>query len=275
MQMVQWRFLDTGKGGAFFHMGLDEAILDAVRRGESPPTFRIYSWAPPAITLGHSQDAGRALDLRRCERDGVPVTRRLTGGRAVFHANELTYSMIGPADDPVFGGTLTDTYRAVSRVLMDALTGLGAYPEWSRGEPVAGRTGIGSSPCFLSASRYEITIGGRKLVGSAQRRMEGYFLQQGSILTGPGHERIADYLADGADSGYMRAEMALKSTDLAAALGHDADPGRLARLLADSLERTAGIEVNHDELSPRERECAYRLSEARYASKGWVIGHGE
>ncbi len=275
MRMRHWRFLDTGKGSAFFHMALDEAIFDAVRCGESPPTMRLYCWDIPSITLGFSQNANAVLDLDRCERHGIPVTRRLTGGRAVLHVDESTYSLFGAVDDPVFGGALADTYRSVSRMLIDALAGVGLRPEWSRGTLTEENAGVGAAPCFCSASRYEITLEGRKLVGSAQRRMGGHFIQQGSILTGPGHERIVDYQANASDSDRLRKELAKKSVDLSSVMGHPVEREMVCTLLAESLARTAGIEVNHDEPSPRELECAYRLIETRYASKGWVIGHGE
>ena len=95
-------------------MALDEAILHAVSMGVSPPTFRLFEWEPSAVTLGFSQKGGAGIDCERCEADGITVTRRLTGGRAVFHAGETAYSVIGPLDDPAFGGSIMDTYREIS-----------------------------------------------------------------------------------------------------------------------------------------------------------------
>lgn len=275
MQDVKWRFLDTGEGSAFFNMALDEALLRAVRAGESPPVFRLFGWETPAITLGYSQPASAVLDLGKCEREGIPVTRRMTGGRAVFHADEVTYSVIGSVNDPRFGGTLMDTYRAISRVLLDAITAWGAAAEWSRGESDSMRntSAVGPAPCFLSVSRYEVTLGGRKLVGSAQRRIGGFFLQQGSILTGPGHERIADYMGDAEAAARAREALAKKTVDLASAMRHPVNTGTFKKLLAESLARAAEAEVHWDKPSPREIEYAHRAAEDRYGSKGWVMGH--
>ncbi|MHB9029957.1 MAG: lipoate--protein ligase family protein [Candidatus Latescibacterota bacterium] len=275
MQGMKWRFLDTGKGSAFFNMALDEAILRAVRAGESSPVFRLYGWEPEAITVGYSQNASTVLDLGKCGREGVPVTRRLTGGRAVFHADEVTYSVIGSVEDPRFGGTLMDTYRAISRVLLDAVAASGADAEWSRGESGASRNpaAVGAAPCFLSVSRYEITLGGRKMVGSAQRRIGGFFLQQGSILTGPGHERIADYLGSAEAAGKAREAMAKKTVDLASAMRHPVSIDTFKKLLAESFARAAELEVYRDEPTPSEIEYAHRAAEERYGSKGWVMGH--
>lgn len=252
-------------------MALDEAVFHAVRSGESSPTVRFYSWETPGITIGHSQNARRVLDLDRCERDGIPVTRRLTGGRAVFHDNELTYSAAGPVDDPCFGGTLMDTYASISRGFLDALTALGVTVDWSRGGHGGDAAGVGQSPCFLSASRYEVTIGGRKLIGSAQRRIGGYFLQQGSVLTGPGHLRIADYLPDGVNPDEIRREIAKKTVDLSAVMPHSFDRSRLVTVFVSLFGQTGGVDLVPDEPSPRELTEAHRIME-RYASKGWVTG---
>jgi lipoate-protein ligase A len=277
MQGVKWRFLDTGKGSAFFNMALDEALFRAVRAGDSPPVFRLYDWDSAAITIGYSQHSSAVLDLGKCEREGIPVTRRLTGGRAVFHADEVTYSVMGSVKDPRFGGTLMDTYRAISRVLMDAVAASGADAEWSRGEPHENRNSplSGPAPCFLSVSRYEITLGGRKMVGSAQRRIGGFFLQQGSILTGPGHERIADYLGNADDARMMREALAEKTIDLASAIRHPVRKDIFRELLVESFARAAGVEVYRDEPAPEEIGYAHRAMKERYGSKGWVTGHDQ
>jgi len=256
-------------------MALDEAILRDVQAGCSPPAFRVYEWEPSAITVGYSQDAGAAIDLGKCRRDNVPVTRRLTGGRAVFHADEATYSVIGFVEDPAFGGKLMDTYRAISRALIGAFVQLGADARWSRGEPGANRYTLGenASPCFLSVSRYEITLGGRKLVGSAQRRMGKCFLQQGSILTGPGHERITDYLRNTGSGGETRATLLEKTADLASAMGKPVDKERLKQLIREYFARSAGVDLSIEEPSPDEIEYANTAAKERYGSEGWVMGH--
>ncbi|MDP2983913.1 MAG: lipoate--protein ligase family protein [Candidatus Latescibacter sp.] len=276
MKAITWRFLDTAKGSAFFNMALDEAIVEAVANGHSLPTFRLYGWDPAAITIGYSQKAGDVLDYGRCIEDGISVTRRLTGGRAVFHDCEAAYSVVGPIHDPLFGCNLSATYRAIGAVLLEALRSCGAEVDWSRGNPASGeeRRVFSSAPCFLSTSRFEITCRGRKMVGSAQRRFREVFLQHGSILTGPGHERIGDYLKESHDTASFATVLSRKSIDLDAALGRPVDTGTLKASLFESFARAAGGQVTREEPSPRETEYARFSIHERYSSKGWVLGYG-
>ncbi len=277
MYDAKWRFLDSGAESAVFHMALDEAVLDAVSSGESSPTFRLFEWKPAAVTLGFSQKAGAGIDYDRCVADGITVTRRLTGGRAVLHDRELAYSVVGRVDDPVFGGSIMDTYREISRVILNALSALGADAEWSRGVQEETSTpggATGPAPCFLSASRYEITIGGKKLVGSAQRRIGKVFLQQGSILTGPGHERIVDYLVFRENAERLSGALMKKSVDLSTAMLHPIHNDDLKRALYDALTgmcRRGNVFLG--EPSPKEMDRAHRFMNERYGSKGWVMGY--
>ncbi len=89
-KLLTWRFLDTGKESAIFNMALDEAIFCAVRKGESPPTIRFYEWLPEAVTVGYSQRTDEVIDCEKCFKDGVDVAKRPTGGRVVYHKNEIT-----------------------------------------------------------------------------------------------------------------------------------------------------------------------------------------
>lgn len=257
-------------------MALDDAILSAAERGVSPPTFRLFEWERPAITIGYSQKLEEVLDYSRCERDGIEVTRRLTGGRAVLHDRELAYSVIGRTDAAHFGGPVMETYRLIGTIILDAFASLGVTASWSKGRPLREQTerGIGPAPCFLSASRYEITIGGKKAAGSAQRRIGSVFLQQGSILTSPGHERIARYLRDAIPGQSLLDAIREKSIDLETAMGNPVDIPRLKKALFDSFANKSGCAAEPGAPTPEETGHAHRLMRERYGSKGWVFGHG-
>ena len=170
-------------------MAVDAALLEAVVAGESPPVFRVYGWSSPAVSLGYNQDAAQELDADRCVEAGVEVVRRLTGGRAVLHWEELTYSLVCGRDDPLVGGSTQETYRTIGLCLVAGLRLCGLEPELERSVPsrlrrdpaAAGRGEGRHAPCFASAARWEIKCRGRKLVGSAQRRMGDGILQHGSI----------------------------------------------------------------------------------------------
>jgi len=186
-------------------MAVDAALLAAAETGAAP-VLRLFRFAPPGITLGAHQQPARELDLERCRRDGVAWAVRPTGGRAIFHADEWTYAFACPIDDPGWGGSLREAYDRVSALVGASLLRLGvpatlvAHGAHERGGGRAATPGPRAAagpaaPCFASVARHEILIGGRKFVGSAQRRTSRALLQQGSVLLGDGHLRLLDYLA--------------------------------------------------------------------------------
>jgi lipoate-protein ligase A len=180
------------------NMRRDAALL-AVAAAGGTAVLRLFTFVPPGITLGRAQDPARELDLARCVAAGVPWAVRPTGGRAVYHDQEWTYSLAAPLADPAWGGGLEAAYGKVSRLLVASLGRLGVpaglAPGRERGD-LAPRSTLGAAaPCFASTARHEIVIEGRKLVGSAQRRTARALLQQGSVLLGPGHLRLAEFLA--------------------------------------------------------------------------------
>ena len=224
------------------NMRRDAALLAGLEASEPPPgaVLRLFRFAPHGITLGHSQKAERVLDLDRCRADGVPWAVRPTGGRAIFHAEEWTYSLAAPIGDPLWGGNLSLAYERAASLVLRSLVRLGV-PAALAARGADARSGAaeredGPSPergavaspvrdpsraaCFASTARHEIVLAGRKLAGSAQRRGARALLQQGSVLLGPGHERLADYLnLPEAERAAARAGLATAATHAGAALG--------------------------------------------------------
>jgi lipoyl(octanoyl) transferase len=194
-----WRILaesDPGIGlpGAL-NMAIDEAILAAVEAGRSPPTLRVYGWSPACISLGHSQDPARELDLEAVAARGYDVVKRATGGRAVLHIDELTYSIIARADSESWCASQALSYREISQAVARALSASGFGVSLDRGYPVEKPQAMRAmTPCFSSTARSEVVFGDRKVVGSAQRRTRGAFLQHGSILVSRRHRDIVDCL---------------------------------------------------------------------------------
>jgi lipoate-protein ligase A len=181
------------------NMRRDAALLAAAESG-AEPVLRLFAFAPPGITLGMNQDPGRELDLERCAADRVPWAVRPTGGRAIFHQQDWSYALAAPLDDRDWGGRLADVYARASVLIVRALLRLGVpaalVPRGAPETPGGPREVAGPvAPCFASTARHEVVLAGRKLVGSAQRRTSRALLQQGSVLLGPGHLRLADYLA--------------------------------------------------------------------------------
>lgn len=195
--MIVWC---DGAHDAPANMLRDATLLAAGARADREPVLRLFRFAPPGITLGRSQEPARELDLGRCVRDGVKWAVRPTGGRAIFHAEEWTYSLAAAISHPEWGGTLRRAYERTSWLVLASLRRLGVpaelAPRAERRGAERPRTPAGAAPpCFASIARHEIVLAGRKLVGSAQRRTAHALLQQGSVLLGPGHLRLADYLA--------------------------------------------------------------------------------
>jgi len=176
------------------NMRRDAALLDACH-AESPVTLRLYSWSQPTISVGWMQDPSALLDLVACSNAGVDWVRRPTGGRAILHADEITYAVIAPRSDRRFGKTVAESHAVIGECLARGLAALGVHTELSR--PTLDRSRqLVRQPCFASNGRAELLADGRKLVGSAQRRGEWAFLQHGSLLIDRGHERLVDFLID-------------------------------------------------------------------------------
>ncbi len=256
-----WRFLDTGKGNAIFNMAMDEAILSSVRSGYSSPVFRLFEWNADAITFGYSQCIADILDTVKCAAKGIEIARRLTGGRAVYHTGDIAYSVTGFTCDERFGGTIKDTFRAISMVIADGLHQAGIDTDIREdNQNSSALSHPMHEPCFLTASSFEIMLEGKKIAGSAQRRFGKVFMLQGTILTGPGSERIADYMKDGALAAKYRTLLASRTIDLNNHTSGRFSTETLKQTLFDSFERAVGMpcdrgEPTADELKHAERQA--------------------
>jgi lipoate-protein ligase A len=254
-------------------MALDEAIVDAVSNGVSPSTMRFYEWDPHAITLGYSQKIGVGINTRLCAIDGVDITRRLTGGRAVFHEHELAYSVIGTIDDPFFGGRIIETYKSINRVILDGFHTMGIDAEMNMNtvQKKLSTADHHMLPCFLTASRFEITVRTRKIVGSAQRRFGRVFLQQGSILTGPGQEKLIDYMAATEQTAWYRKEFVHETADVWQTLSC-ITAQNFKMSLYSAFCKALNCDSKWTVPSQEELDNAERLIIQRYNSKGWIFG---
>jgi len=164
------------------NMARDVAILKAVSAGDSPPTLRLYGWNPPCLTIGKHQGL-EAVDLEFCRTNGIDVARRPTGGRALLHHLELTYSVVAPLGIPPLPNALQAAYRTICSTLVEACRALGIDAELTGGEVNLRLPNPTSTvPCFEAPAEGEVVVGGRKLVGSAMRAHSGCILQHGAIL---------------------------------------------------------------------------------------------
>ena len=162
------------------NMEKDLELMQAVSTRAAPATLRLYSWSPPALSLGYFQKEEAVVNREACRRLGIDVVRRPTGGRAVLHYRELTYSIIVPEAHPQIPQGVLDSYRFLSGGIMEAFRLLDINPSLASGEKREHKLVSGS--CFDAPSAYEVQVQGKKVVGSAQLRRHGVLLQHGSIL---------------------------------------------------------------------------------------------
>jgi lipoate-protein ligase A len=208
-------------------MAVDEALMAGARRGRV--TLRLYRWDPPCLSFGRNQRARGRYDVRAAADRGIEIVRRPTGGRAVFHHRELTYSVTAPAG--LWGG-LRASYLRINRALLRGLASIGAQVTEAERRPGERSPTPGTRACFRDPLPGEITAGGRKLVGSAQWRDRGALLQHGSLLL---HDDQA-----------TAEELRLASGERDGSAGRPGDGTRVrAAALSDLLERVPGP----DELS--------------------------
>lgn len=189
---MQFDIIDSGAHDGAWNMDFDVARAEAVDAGTAAPMLRFYAWQPWCISLGRHQKESE-IDTDRSASDGIGLVRRPTGGRAILHAEELTYSVVMPSD----GRGIMEVYRDIAAALTTGLQLLVPGIDIAKSQPDFQKLyrEAGSIPCFSSSARYEIEFEGRKLVGSAQRRIGSAVLQHGSMLIGEAHLRLADYLA--------------------------------------------------------------------------------
>ncbi len=172
-------------------MARDEAILRARIDGCVPDTIRFYEWNTPSISLGYFQSAEKEIALDTCINDNISVVRRLTGGRAVFHDKEITYSIIASENNPFISKNIKETFYSISKCILYGLQMLGIKAQIvSR---PSNKIKEKNPVCFNSTSWYEISVDNRKLVGTAQSKKNGIILHQGSILLDFDSEKNVKY----------------------------------------------------------------------------------
>lgn len=263
----QWRMIDDCPTSGRRNMAVDEAILEAVSVGERPPTLRLYAWNPACLSLGYGQKIAD-VDVDRLRLQGWDIVRRPTGGRAILHADqfsELTYSVALPIDHPLAQGGVLESYRRISLALLAVLNQLGVAVNADRRE---GRIDSSGPICFETPSHYEITVGGRKLVGSAQLRRKRGILQHGSLPLGGDLSRICEALVypDEVSRDAAKAAVRRRALTLAEALGRDVSWREAVDAVANGFAVTFGIDLVKEELSPEERAEADRLEREVYSS---------
>ncbi len=267
--MERFRLLLHPPARGAWNMAVDEAILEAVAAGRVPPTLRLYAWSPPCLSLGQGQSVAE-VEQARLAALGWDLVRRPTGGRAVLHADELTYAIVLPAGHPLAQGGVLDSYRRLAEALVDALRLLGLTPTIT---PEPGSPMQGKAICFEEPSRYEITVGGRKLLGSAQLRRQKAILQHGSLPLWGNIGRIAQALRypDEAARAQAAAQVRARATTVAEASGRIVSWAEAARAFRQAFARRFGLRWVYGTLTEGEYARAVALRHEKYDASAWTL----
>ncbi|HEY5730709.1 MAG TPA: lipoate--protein ligase family protein [Anaerolineales bacterium] len=267
--MTLWRLLITPPARGAWNMALDESILEHIGRGESVPTLRLYAWEPACLSLGHAQPFAD-VDMTRLKQRGWEVVRRTTGGRAILHTDELTYSIIAPTDEPRVGGSVLESYNRLAQALLLAVKSLEIPVEMKKGKVNDGET---LNPvCFEIPSTYEITVNRKKLIGSAQARKKDGVLQHGTLpLTGD-LTRICQALVFENESARETASKRLleRATTVESALGREVSWQSTAQAFVGAFEAQLGLSFERGELSESESRRTDELVKEKYDHPSWT-----
>jgi lipoyl(octanoyl) transferase len=246
-EMDRWRFIDDCPATGAENMARDEYLLDRIEREGGAPILRLYSFHPSAITIGAHQDVSRALDLEAVRADSLDVARRVTGGRALLHEDELTYCVVGPRG--ALGDGLMGTYLRISEALAAALRSIGVADARVERRTRAPRPGAGTAPCLASTTRHELAVRGRKIAGSAERLTRNGFLQHGSILLTNASARITRYTRG---AGGTTSEDLIGVTSVSEELGTAPSDGELRSAIRGAFAEAFGVAWSAFALSPAE-----------------------
>ena len=261
---MRWRLLVTEPLDGAGNMALDEALLQARIQEIGPPTLRFFSWDPPTISLGYGQRLDAAINVEACRKLGVGLVRRPTGGSAIYHdtlKREVTYSVVARAGDFDGSGDLLETYRWIGAGLTAGLRRLGIPAEMVPVKPSDPSTM--PAFCFARTGSYEVEVTGKKLVGSAQRRQGGAFLQHGSVLLGADVERLRLLFPREGDP-------LAGMTTLEETLGRRPPFNDVVEALAAGLSEAHGLDVTPGGLTRDEEALMDRLVREKYDTETWT-----
>ncbi len=265
-----WRIIDTGPFSGPTNMAIDEALLSAFAAGKGAlPVLRIYGWQPPALSLGRYQKTAEVLDLHRCAAHNVPIVRRITGGGVIWHASELTYSLVCAPRHLPDGLSVKGSFRVLTSFLLAFYRSLGLDAAWAMdSDPHHAALGERTAFCFAGRESYDIIAGDRKIGGNAQRRTRAAIFQHGSIPLVNRIEEGVGYLRE-RPAGIETATTSLKEEGITT--GRDV----LAPKLADAFKEAMGVTLVGDGLTAEEQAQAERLLAGKYRDAAWNLDGAE
>jgi lipoate-protein ligase A len=265
-----WRLIITAPKNGAWNMALDESLLESVSNGISPPTLRLYSWSPPCLSLGSAQPSSQ-VDIKLIYTRHWDLVRRASGGRAILHTDELTYSVTAPLDNPHVSGGVLESYKHISQGLVQALEILRLkidvqpevkLSESEREQPI----------CFEIPSSYEITAQGKKLIGSAQVRRGGGVLQHGTLPLGGDIARICQVLVfpDAETRNSAAARLRERATTIEGLLQQEVSWEDAVHAVKTGFQRALGLTFEQQNPTEEEMLRTEELIEEKYACDEWT-----
>lgn len=271
MQISTWRLMCTSPANGAWNMALDEAILLSVGQGESPATLRLFAWDPPCLSLGYAQPFGD-IDMEAITARGWGVVRRPTGGRAILHTDEITYSVIASNQEPRLSGPIVESYRRLSRALLEVLSLLGIQANADKEYDLPKQVDKRGVVCFEVPSNYEITVGDQKILGSAQARRSEGILQHGSLPLFGDISRITQVLIfpDESKRNQVAQRVLERAATIESILQKSISWEEAAAAFEKAFESTLNLQFVHGDPTPRELQEAERLVREKYANPTWT-----
>lgn len=280
MTQSVWRLIVSGPLGPAENMAIDEALLTSISEGDAPPTVRFYGWNPATLSIGYFQKAQEEVDLAALQERGLGFVRRPTGGRAVLHDAELTYSIVVPESYPGVPPSVNEAYRMLSEGLVAGFRKLGLQAEMadaSGNDKKAALAAAGSAACFDSPSWYELVVEGRKVAGSAQVRQKGVILQHGAILLELDADLLFAVLRFPAERIRTRLKAAFldKAVAINDLLRQQGKPPvtvqQAEQAFTTGFATGLGIKLEPGDLTDAERALAQRLAREKYGHDAWNL----
>ncbi|RYL93561.1 biotin/lipoate A/B protein ligase family protein [Sporolactobacillus sp. Y61] len=269
MQSDHWSFMDSGRQTPAYNMALDEYLLNRGAGGRKKPVLRFYGWDPPGLSIGYFQKTKGRISSEGIRRHGIKLVRRLTGGQAVLHHHELTYSVLIPEDDPDMPGSVVGAYRLISEGLLKGFSHLGLHAELAI--PEKKKSHSHSPVCFEEASWYELVVEGRKAAGSAQTRQKGMILQHGSIPIDIDREELFDCFIYPNNRVRDRARQAFlhKAVTIDEIARRRITLDEVKQAFYQGFEQGLGIKLETEGITRAEEEQVRILARTKYETDAW------
>ncbi|MGP4041988.1 lipoate--protein ligase family protein [Gracilibacillus sp. D59] len=266
-----WYFIDTQQQSPAYNMAVDECLLNWHSNKKIPPTIRFYEWLPAGLSIGYFQKTVNKIDLEAVQNSDIELVRRLTGGRAVLHDQELTYSVIVSEDHPKMPKSVKEAYLVLSKGLLEGFRTLGIDASFAIPEGKLNTTQ--SAVCFEEPSWYELVVDNKKAAGSAQTRKQGVILQHGSIPLTVDNDKLYDLFVYRNERVKQRAREAFndKAISIEQVAKRNVTLEEMKHAFKKGFETGLDIKLQEIQFNKEQEQEIHALMESKYLSDQWNL----